>query len=218
VTQQRALDELAAVYGEAQAEALTRKTGQAPRRLFERVVDAKVACVAESLGPKTQRVTGIPWVLPTGRLSDKGRVLDRDLLSHFGYTADPRNEAREYAYLTDVSHLWLGRGANGKLRRPSAADRAHCAHWLERELRAVRPRVVILLGRHAVPFFLKRYAGVDVDRLDKVVARRFTCRLGDFETMAVPTLHPSGAQMARGGSATAYMQTAQVVRGLLAQA
>jgi hypothetical protein len=64
-----------------------------PRQLIKRVVEAKVA---ESLGAETQWVTGTPWVLPTG-LSGEGRVLDHDLLSHFGYTADPRNEAREYA-------------------------------------------------------------------------------------------------------------------------
>ncbi|MFN2466555.1 MAG: uracil-DNA glycosylase family protein [Gaiellaceae bacterium] len=101
-------------------------------------------------------------------------------------------------------------------RTTGAPDKAHCAPWLERELLAVRPRVVILLGRHAAPFFLKRYAGVDVDRIDKVVARPFTCRLGGFETMAVPTLHPTGAQMAPGGSPAVYMKTAHVVRELLA--
>jgi uracil-DNA glycosylase family 4 len=204
-------------YGEVQAEAQARKTGQAPRQLFERIVDADVACVAESLGPQTQRVTGIPWVLPNGRLSDKGRVLDRDLLAHFGYTADPFKLERRYAYLTDVSHLWLGRKPNGDLRRPSTADKLHCAPWLERELQAVRPRVVIVLGRHAAAFFLKRYAGVSVGDLGTVVARPFLCRLADFETTAVATLHPTGAQMARGGSANAYAATVGLVAQLLAQ-
>ena len=120
-------EDLRAVYEEVQAEAQARRTGQAPRRLFDRIVGAEVACVAESLGPQTQRVSGIPWVLPNGRLSDKGRVLDRDLLAHFGYTADPHNPERKYAYLTDVSHLWLGHKPNGNLRRPSAVDRRQAA-------------------------------------------------------------------------------------------
>jgi DNA polymerase len=216
ITHDEALDNLRAVYEEVQAEAQARETGQAPRQLFKRVVDADVACVAESLGPQTQRVTGIPWVLPNGRLSDKGRVLDRDLLAHVDYTADPHNLVRKYAYLTDVSHLWLGRKPNGALRRPSTTDKLHCARWLERELQAVRPRVVILLGRHAAPFFLKRYAGVSVRDLSAVVARPFSCRLADFETTAVATLHPTGAQMARGGSANAYTATVRLVAELLA--
>lgn len=185
---------LAAVYREVQAEAAARNSGQAPRRIFERVAHAEVACIAESLGPRTQMITGIPWVLPSGRLSDKGELLDRDLLAHFGYTADPQDVSRTYAYLTDVSHLWLGRHPNGKLRRPSARDKAHCAPWLERELQAVRPRVVILLGRHATPFFLGRYAGIAVNRLEGVIARAFPSKVGDLDTLAVPTLHPTGAR------------------------
>jgi uracil-DNA glycosylase family 4 len=211
------LAELAAVYAEVHREALARETGQAPRQLSERIGEAEVACVAESLGPQTQRVTGIPWILPGGQLSDRGRVLDRDLLRHFGYTADPGNDERKYAYLTDVSHLWLGRAANGKLRRPSTADKDHCAPWLERELLAVRPRVVILLGRHGAPFFLKRYAGIRVERLDSVIAQALPAHIGDFTTTAVPTLHPTGAQMARGGSARAYAETARVVGEVLAR-
>ena len=216
MTHDEVLEDVRAVYEEVQAEAQTRKTGQAPRRLFKRIDDAEVACVAESLGPQTQRITGIPWVLPSGRLSDKGRLLDRDLLAHFGYTADPFNLERKYAYLTDVSHLWLGRKPNGGLRRPSATDKLHCAPWLERELQAVHPRVVILLGGHAAPFFLKRYAGVSVGDLGTVVARPFLCRVADFETTAVATLHPTGAQMARGGSANAYAATVRLVAQLLA--
>jgi hypothetical protein len=134
---------LAVVYAEVQAEAVARETGQAPRRMFERVLHANVACVAESLGPRTQTVTGIPWVLPNGRLSDKGELLDRDLLGRFGYTANPWHTSRSYAYLTDVSHLWLGQRPDGKLRRPSTRDKEHCAPWLERELQSGRQRLGI---------------------------------------------------------------------------
>jgi len=212
----RALDQLAVIYAEVQAEAQAQKTGQAPRRLYDRIADAEVACAAESLGPRTQLLTGIPWVLPDGRLSDKGELLDRDLLSQFGYTADPRDESRTYAYLTDVSHLWLGRRPDGKLQRPSTRDKNRCAPWLERELQAVRPRIVVLLGRHAAPFFLKRYADVAVTQLGAVVAKPFRCTVGDLETTAVPTLHPTGAQMAPGGSQRAYAATAKLIGELLA--
>lgn len=209
-----ALDALRAVYAEVQAEAVAFQSDQSPRQMFERVLEADVACVAESLGPRTQKVTGIPWVLPNGRLSDKGEVLDRDLLARFGYTADPLDTSRTYAYLTDVSHLWLGRRPDRKLRRPSTRDKAHCAPWLERELQAVRPRVILLLGRHAAPFFLGRFAGVVVRRLEDVIARPLRTRIGSLEATAVATLHPTGAQMARGGSAKAYEATARLVAEL----
>lgn len=216
IDQSVAMQELVAVYREVQAEADARGRGQAPRQLFSRAVDAEVACVAESLGPRTQMLTGIPWVLPNGRLSDKGELLDRDLLCTFGYTADPNNSSRSYAYLTDVFHLWLGRRPDGKLRRPSSKDKAHCAPWLERELQAVRPKVIVLLGRHAAPFFRQRYANKKVARLDDVIATPFPCVVGDLHATAIPTLHPTGAQMARGGSARAYAATARCISELLA--
>ena len=118
---------------------------------------------------------------------------------------------------SDLSHLWLGRSDNGKLRRPTTEDKLHCAPWLERELEAVQPRVVVLLGRHAAPFFLKRYAGITVSRLDDVVAAAFPCEVGGLRTVAVPTLHPTGAQMARGGSARAYAASAATIGELLAR-
>ena len=79
----------------------------------------------------------------------------------------------------------------------------------------MRPRVIILLGRHAALFFLKRYADVSGGDLKTVAARPFSCRLGDFETPAVATLHPTGAQMARGGSGNAYAATVRIVAELL---
>jgi uracil-DNA glycosylase len=86
---------------------------------------------------------------------------------------------------------------------------------LERELQAVQPRVVLLLGRHAAPFILKHYLGIHVGRLSDVVARPYPCTIGEVEVIAVPTLHPTGAGMAGGGSAKAYASTRKLVKRLL---
>ena len=53
-------------------------------------------------------------------------------------------------------------------------------------------------------------------RLGTAVARPFSCRLAEFETAAVATLHPTGAQMARGGDANSYAATVRLVAELLA--
>lgn len=211
-----AIAALAAVYRDVQADAQARHVDQAPRQLFERVVEADVACVAESPGPRSQRLTGIPWIGTDGRLSTRGELLNRDLLWKFGYTADPYDEGRRYAYLTDVSHLWLGRNAKGKLKRPSTSDKEHSAPWLERELQAVCPRVVLLLGNHAAPFFLQRFAGVSIGGIRDAAGNAYVCSIGALETTAVATLHPTGAQMSRGGSADAYRTTVSTVSELLA--
>ena len=89
LAQDKVLARLDAVYREVQAEADGEINGPGRSASFPRVVDAEVACIAESLGPRTQVKTGIPWVLPTGRLSDKGELLDRDLLRRVGDTRRP---------------------------------------------------------------------------------------------------------------------------------
>ena len=216
-TSSRAAQRLRSIYKEVEAEASIRETGQAPRQPFDRAAEAKIVCIAESLGPRTQVLSGIPWVLPGGGLSDKGQVLDRHLLRPVGYSADPYDISSEYAYLTDVSHLWLGRRPDGKLRRPTRSDKEHCASWLEQELLAVRPRVVVLLGMHAASFVLQRYAKIKLRKLEKVLAVPLTFEIGDLEVVAVPTLHPTGAQMARGGSAFAYRDTVRVLADALAE-
>jgi uracil-DNA glycosylase family 4 len=218
VSRDEAIRELAAVYREVAEAADAVGTGQVPRVLIERGAVAEVACVAESIGPRTQLLTGIPWVLPSGQLSDKGSLLDTELLRHIGYTADPRDKSRRYAYFTDVSHLWLGRTEAGKLRRPRNPDKAKCAPWLERELQAVQPQVVLLMGRHAAPFFLRCYARIRVSRLQDVVAQPFPCRVGEMQAVAVATWHPTGAQCHAGGPTRAYAPTARVVADLLADA
>ena len=92
-----------------------------------------------------------------------------------------------------------------------------CAGWLERELVAMRPRVVLLLGVPATKFFSTRFAGVHAGSLTDVRDRPVECTLGTFQTVAVPALHPTGAKMAKGGPAPAYEGTVKVVRRLLSK-
>jgi uracil-DNA glycosylase family 4 len=97
---------------------------------------------------------------------------------------------------------------------------ACCATWLERELQAVQPPIVLLMGRHAAPFFLSRYAGMPVSRLQDVVAQPFPCRVREMQTVAVATWHPTGAQAqchAR-GPGRAYAEAPSVVADLLVEA
>jgi uracil-DNA glycosylase len=65
--------------------------------------------------------------------------------------------------------------------RPPPAGVANCAHWLEAELRILRPQVLILVGQMAINRFL------GPGPLELRVGKRF----GDHPVM-VPLPHPSG--------------------------
>jgi len=88
-------------------------------------------------------------------------------------------------YRTAVTKCFPGKAASGAGdRRPSPAEIALCAPWLEQELALVRPRVVLLLGTLAI----ERLWGKGP--LDAVVGRSRRAADG---ALLIPLPHPSGA-------------------------
>lgn len=91
-------------------------------------------------------------------------------------------EFRRMTYIAALMRCFPGRNKTntGDLRPPSAGI-ANCAHWLDAELRLLRPKVLILVGQLAIARFLG--AGSLEDRVGK--------RFGEKPVM-VPLPHPSG--------------------------
>jgi uracil-DNA glycosylase len=108
-----------------------------------------------------------------------GKELDRWML-RAGF-ASPE-EFRQLTYIAALMRCFPGRNpaGNGDLRPPPAAV-ANCAHWLDAELRILKPRVLILVGQLAIARFL------GPGRLEDRVGHRF----GERPVM-VPLPHPSG--------------------------
>jgi uracil-DNA glycosylase len=108
-----------------------------------------------------------------------GKELDRWMV-RAGF-ASPE-EFRRLTYIAALMRCFPGRNRSGTgdLKPPPAAV-ANCAHWLEVELRIVKPKVLILVGQLAIARFLG--PGTLEDR----VGHRF----GDKPVM-VPLPHPSG--------------------------
>jgi DNA polymerase len=103
--------------------------GEGPRH-------AKVVFVGEQPGDQEDRA-GRPFVGPAGRMLDQAMV----------EAGIPRNEA----YITNaVKHFkWEPVGKRRKHKRPSAAEIAACRPWLEAELDALKPEIVVCLGATA---------------------------------------------------------------------
>jgi DNA polymerase len=113
--------------------------------------DAAVALVGEQPGDREDR-EGEPFVGPAGRVL-------ADALDAAGLDA-------EHVYLTNaVKHFrFTERGKRRLHKTPDVAHIRACVPWLEAELSAVRPRVVVALGATAARAVLGREVRIGAER------------------------------------------------------
>ena len=140
---------------------------QATQTVFgEGKVDARIVLVGEQPGDQ-EDLAGRPFVGPAGKL------LDRALAA--------AGLARTAVYVTNaVKHFnFEPRGKFRLHKRPPATSIKACRPWLDAELEALRPAVVVLLGATAAQAILGPAFRVTRDR-GKVINGSF-----------IATLHPS---------------------------
>lgn len=96
--------------------------------------------------------------------------------------------ARERIYIAAVTRCYPGSSPSGRGDRvPSREEQERCASWLDQELRIIRPRVVIPVGRLAIERFLPPRP------LDALVGQEHVVRRGGATLLVIPLPHPSGA-------------------------
>ena len=136
----------------------------------EGAAGARVMLVGEQPG-NDEDLAGRPFVGPAGQL------LDRAL--------DAAGVARGDAYVTNVvKHFkWQARGKRRIHARPSTIEIGACLPWLEAELAAVKPEVLVCLGATAAQALLGRSFRVSTQR-GQWVASRWAPRV-------MATVHPS---------------------------
>jgi uracil-DNA glycosylase family protein len=160
---------------------------------------ARVMLVGEQPGDR-EDLEGRPFVGPAGRLLD-------DALAAAGL-------ARPEIYLTNaVKHFkWVPKGKRRLHQKPSAREIAACRPWLEAELEALDPEVVVALGATAAQSLMGPAFRVTRDRRkifpDVPWANAF-----------VATVHPSsilrGDPTERAASQAAFIRDLEVVARLL---
>jgi DNA polymerase len=131
---------------------------------------AEVMMVGEQPGDR-EDIEGHPFVGPAGRVLD-------DALERVGID-------RDLVYMTNVvKHFkWRPRGKRRIHQKPNAEEVRACRHWLDAELEAVGPRVLVCLGSVAAQALLGRQFRVTRERgqfIDSPLAERVTA-----------TVHPS---------------------------
>jgi DNA polymerase len=132
--------------------------------------DAEVMLVGEQPGDR-EDIEGKPFVGPAGRLLDSA-------LEQAGID-------RSRVYVTNVvKHFkWRPRGKRRIHQKPNMEEIGACGQWLEAELEAVKPRVIVCLGATAAQALLGRQFRVSRQRgefVDSHLAERVTA-----------TVHPS---------------------------
>lgn len=105
-----------------------------------------------------------------------GGPAGRTLMRWFESIGLPEEEVRESFYLSAVSKCYPGRAPKGGGdRNPTPAERMNCRPFLLRELRLLRPQIVILVGGTAI----KELYG-DKIRLDQIIGQERTMELGEI--------------------------------------
>ena len=140
---------------------------------------SRIVLVGEQPGD-SEDVAGEPFIGPAGRLLD-------DALEAAGID-------RTTAYVTNaVKHFKWKRTGSGKVRlhqKPNAGEVAACRPWLEAEIAAVSPEVVVCLGATAARSVLGSRVRVTQDR--------GTWLSSEIAPRALVTLHPSAVLRTRG--------------------
>jgi uracil-DNA glycosylase family protein len=133
--------------------------------------DADILLVGEQPGDK-EDLAGEPFVGPAGRILDEA--------------LEAAGIDRSRAYVTNVvKHFKFEQRGKARIhKKPAAREVAACRAWLDAELAAVRPKVLVCLGATAAGALLGRDFRVSVSRGQWVDA-------ADLAPHVLATVHPS---------------------------
>jgi uracil-DNA glycosylase len=131
---------------------------------------AKIMFVGEQPGEQ-EDLEGHPFVGPAGKLLDKA-------LEEAGIE-------RKKVYVTNaVKHFkWKPREKRRIHKKPNAAEIAACRPWLDAEIAALRPKIIVLLGVTAAQALL--------DRDFRVTQHRGEFLKSELAPYVMATVHPS---------------------------
>jgi uracil-DNA glycosylase len=131
---------------------------------------ANVMFVGEQPG-NDEDLQGKPFVGPAGKLLEK-------VLQELGIN-------RNVVYITNaVKHFkWVRRGKRRIHEKPGISEIAACQPWLEAEIKAVRPKIIVCLGATAAQVLLGREF--------RVTQKRGEFLKSSFAPFVMATVHPS---------------------------
>lgn len=140
-------------------------------------VESTVMVIGQAPG-KRELVTSKPFSGPAG-----ARLFE--WLARIGIGEE---DFRHIAYITAIAKCYPGHQPGRKTDKPPTSLQAkNCFPFLEREIKILRPKLLIPIGRLALKEVLGSYKLVDV------VGRKFKKEIFGHGCTIVPLPHPSGA-------------------------
>ena len=111
----------------------------------------------------------------------------KTLFEWFGHIGLDEFAFRKRVYMAAVCRCFPGKNNKGGDRVPNREEIVNCARWLEAEVRILKPRLIIPVGKLAIGRLLP------VSKLADVVGNMHHVTLAGVNTDAIPLPHPSGA-------------------------
>ena len=112
----------------------------------------------------------------------------RTLFSWLERAGLDEDAAREKIYISAVTRCFPGPHPSGRGDRvPTRDEQAACADWLESELRIIRPKLLIPVGRLAIERFLPALP------LSALIGTKQRVQYTGGHSTVIPLPHPSGA-------------------------
>jgi uracil-DNA glycosylase len=150
--------------------------------------DAVVPIVSNATSPKVMLVGQAPGqVEASGGQPFAGRA-GKTLFRWLERAGVDEPTARRRIYIAAITRCYPGPSPSGRGDRvPSPAEQESCSVWLDAELKLIRPRLVIPVGRLAITRFLPNLP------LDQLIGQAHEVTHVGGRAMAIPLPHPSGA-------------------------
>lgn len=94
---------------------------------------------------------------------------------------------RSKIYFAAVCRCFPGKNSSGTDRVPSPDEIRNCSGWMDDEIRILRPRLIIPVGRLAIVQF------INCAKLEDIIGRKFRVARAGHRFDLIPLPHPSGA-------------------------
>lgn len=99
----------------------------------------------------------------------------------------PEEQFRKKIYLAAVCRCFPGKKETGGDRVPAPDEISNCSRWLEQELKILKPKLLIVVGKLAIGQFLP------LENLERMIGRKYSIVRDGCLYDVIPLPHPSGA-------------------------
>jgi DNA polymerase len=95
--------------------------------------------------------------------------------------------SREKVFITNIVKC---RPPNN--REPSTEEIKTCSPYLDRQIRIIKPKIIVTLGNHSTAYILHQ-VGLPFDGITQVHGKFFEASISKIQTTIFPTFHPASA-------------------------